>query len=304
MNDFRFGRILNFLEKWADYHEVETVSNLNHFVKKSWTDFPKDVNRFLGWTGFFFKQFSKDELINTGWLPWMDFHAEQISIMKISITWMDFNYEMVSSFNNFHLWTNLKIYEVPRGTFLKNEKDYHLEQQILKNELFFPNIGYMNGYWWWTNCKHERFSSLNNFQQMIGFHRVGYMNGYRWWTKIAKSMNGFFSLNNFRGWTDLKMYEDPHWTFLNLETILLHEWISTTDRFPLEHSYYMNEFHLWTVSVLEQFWKWTHCHLGFFFLKNERITTLNIFQLKQFWKHEPIFQKRHEQISMMNGFLL
>jgi hypothetical protein len=124
---FPFWKNFKFFGKMSGLPRGWNSFQLKPFCKKkSWTDFPKDVNRFLGWTGFFFKQFSKDELINTVWLPWMDFHAEQISIMKISITWMDFNYEMVSSFNNFHLWTNLKIYEVPRGTFLKNEKDYHL----------------------------------------------------------------------------------------------------------------------------------------------------------------------------------
>jgi hypothetical protein len=44
--------------------------------------------------------------------------------------------------------------------------------------------------------------------------------------------------------------------------------ITWTNGFLIEHSYNMNEFHLWTVSVLEQFWKWTHSHLDFFLKMN------------------------------------
>jgi hypothetical protein len=50
-------------------------------------------------------------------------------------------------------------------------------------------------------------------------------------------------------------------------TFLLHERISTTNGFLLEHSYYMNEIHIWTVFVLEQFWKMNALPPWFFFWK-------------------------------------
>jgi hypothetical protein len=128
-------------------------------------------------------------------------------------------------------------------------------------------VGYMNRYRWWKKLQKKTMNDFVIKQKNRG------MNGFPsiWYTKRIYSLK--------------QIFEDLMNGILNLEysfyinykkrfprsTLLLHEWFSppwtefwtmnipTTwskfnnkNGFLVEHSYYMNEFHLWTVSTFEQ----------------------------------------------------
>jgi hypothetical protein len=123
-----------------------------------------------------------------------------------------FENERIPTLNFFEKWTDYQ-----NGFQLK---------QFSKDERISRKVSYMNGFPWWTNCKHEWFPSLNifwrtEFQLRTDFHleHFYYMNGFQLWTVFT--LNGFCHWFFFWKWTHSHVEHFLKWMDLHVERFQL-----------------------------------------------------------------------------------